>query len=108
VDGPAKGEYHPPQEVRRLDRQVQQDPAAALADSILAAAVLQRHPTALAMLAICLGAVGNIDEATVALDSILEVSLEFSISFARKSYPYTNPEHLERFCDLLQATGLPE
>lgn len=80
----------------------------ALADAIRATAVLQRHPTALAMLATCRGAVGHSDEAKAAVNSILESSPEFSLSFARKSYPYCNPEHLERFCELLQAAGLPE
>ena len=79
----------------------------ALADAIRASTALPKHPTALAMLAVCRAALGHMEEAQSAAQRILDASPGFCISFARKSYPYIEPEMKERFLKLLTASGLP-
>ena len=71
----------------------------------------ERNPDAAsvyALLASCLGHLGNIAEGKNALAELLRINPDFSIERRRRVLPFKNPEDFERRAEGLRKAGLPE
>ncbi|MGO4450333.1 adenylate/guanylate cyclase domain-containing protein [Phyllobacterium sp. TAF24] len=65
-------------------------------------------PTDHRVLLAALGEMGDANATRAALDGLLSVAPETSITTTRVGVPWKTPEHLERYLDALRKAGLPE